>query len=90
MMRQMPALQSAGIAMVGSAAQMAESELARRALVAAARSPEPGRPGAPTRRQPIMQVNLSGLGRSECVVSIGPGHHVHRRRTGYRAIFERV
>jgi hypothetical protein len=60
------------IAMVRAAARMAESELARRALVAAtARCPETGRAGAPGRHQPVTGIGLSGLGRSECVVSIG-------------------
>jgi len=60
------------IAMVRAAARMAESELARHALVAASRYPEPR--GAETagllRWTP--GISLSGLGRSECVVSIGP------------------
>ena len=57
--------------MVRAAARMAESELARRALVAAARCPEPGRAGLAGRRQPVSEISLSGLGRSECVVSTG-------------------
>jgi hypothetical protein len=60
------------IAMVRAAARMAESELARRALAAAVRYPEPGLAASPGRRQPVTEIGLSGLGRSECVVSIGP------------------
>jgi hypothetical protein len=60
------------IAMVRAAARMAESELARRALVAAARCPEPGRSGSPGQRHPVRAISLSALGRSECIVSIGP------------------
>ena len=60
------------IAMVRAAARMAESELARRALVAAVRYPEPGRAGSAGRRQPVTEISLSALGRSESVVSIGP------------------
>jgi hypothetical protein len=60
------------IAMVRAAARMAESELARKALVAAVRYPEPGRAGSPERRQPVPALSLSALGRSECTVSIGP------------------
>ena len=57
------------IAMVRAAARMAESELARRALVAAAQDREPGLAG---RRQPVPEISVSGLGRPDCVVSIGP------------------
>ena len=48
---------------------MAESEQARRALVAAAQDREPGLAG---RRQPVPEISVSGLGRPDCVVSIGP------------------
>jgi hypothetical protein len=59
------------LAMVRAAARMAESELARRSLAAAARYPEPGQTG-PTGRHPVVpELGLSALGRSECVVSIG-------------------
>ena len=57
------------IAMVRAAARMAESELARRALVAAAQDREPG---LADRRQPVPEISVSGLGRPDCVVSIGP------------------
>jgi len=69
------------IAMVRAAARMAESELARRALVAAAaRCSESGGTGVPGRRQSVTEIGLSGLGRSECVVSIGlPGARGLRR-----------
>lgn len=60
------------IALVRAAARMAESELARRALVAAVRYPEPDRSGSPGQRHPVRAISLSALGRSECVVSIGP------------------
>ena len=64
------------LAMVRAAARMAESELARRSLAAAARYQETGLPGGLAgpcgRSQPIPEISLSGLGRSECVVSIGP------------------
>ena len=60
------------IAMVRATARMAESELARRALAAAVRGPQLDRAGAPRRRQPVTEIRLSALGRSECVVSIGP------------------
>jgi hypothetical protein len=60
------------LAMVRAAACMAESELARRSLAAAARYREPGQTGPPGRRHPTLEISLSGLGRSECVVSIGP------------------
>jgi len=56
------------IAMVRAVARMAESELARRALVAAARDREPG----PAGRHPVPVISVSGLGRPDCVVSIGP------------------
>jgi len=60
------------IAMVRATARMAESELARQALAAAVRCPQLDRAGAPRRRQPVTEIRLSALGRSECVVSIGP------------------
>lgn len=60
------------LAMVRAAARMAESELARQALAAAVRYPEPGLASSPGRHQPVAEIGLSGLGRSECVVSIGP------------------
>jgi hypothetical protein len=59
------------IAMVRATARMAEAELARDAAVAAAQYPEPSRTGAPDRRHPRPEVSINGLGRSECVVSIG-------------------
>lgn len=59
------------LAMVRAAARMAESELARRSLVAAARHAERGRTGPPG-RHPVLEISLSALGRSDCVVSIGP------------------
>jgi len=49
------------IAMVRAAARMAESELARRAHIAAARYPQPW----------LTEIEMSGLGRSECVASVG-------------------
>jgi hypothetical protein len=60
------------IALVRAAARMAESELARQALVAAARHREPGRTASSGRSQPVPEIRLSALGRSDCVVSIGP------------------
>jgi len=60
------------IAMVRAAARMAESELARQSLVAAARYPEPDRAGSPERCHPVPEISLTALGRSECIVSIGP------------------
>jgi hypothetical protein len=60
------------LAMVSAAARMAESELARRSLAAAVRYPEPGQTGPPGRHHPTPEISLSALGRSECVVSIGP------------------
>jgi hypothetical protein len=59
------------IAMVRAAARMAESELARHAAMAAAQYPEPRRTVVPGRRYQQPEISLSGLGRSECVVSIG-------------------
>jgi len=59
------------IAMVRAAARMAEAELARDAAETAARYPEPRRTGAPGREQPLPEMAINGLGRSECVVSIG-------------------
>lgn len=59
------------IAMVRAAARMAESELAARAAVDAARYPGPRRTAAPGLPYPQAEISLSGLGRSECVVSIG-------------------
>jgi len=50
---------------------MAESELARRALAAAMRYPEPGHTGPPGRHRAVPGIGLSALGRSECVMSIG-------------------
>jgi hypothetical protein len=60
------------IAMVRAAARMAESELARQALAAAARGPEPDPGGHQGRRQLVPEIRISGLGRSDCVVSAGP------------------
>ena len=60
------------LAMVRAAARMAESELARQSLAAAARYREPGQTGSEGRRQSASEISVSGLGRSECVVSIGP------------------
>ena len=57
------------IAMVRAAARMAESELARHALIAASRYPVPAG-GAGTAR-PAAAVSVAGLGRSQCVVSTG-------------------
>ena len=59
------------IAMVRAAARMAEAELARDALVAASRYPEPRWAAMANGQysQPVLDV--SGLGRSECLVSIG-------------------
>src|SRR6202453_4488967 len=59
------------IAMVRAAARMAESELARNAAVAAARYTEPRRAGTPSHQHLPPEISISGLGRSECVVSIG-------------------
>jgi hypothetical protein len=59
------------LAMVKATARLAEAELARQALVAAMRYPDPGRAGS-GRHHPIPEIRLIGLGRSECVVSIGP------------------
>jgi len=59
------------IAMVRAAARMAEAELARDAAEAAARYPEPGRTGSPGREHLLAEIAIHGLGRSECVVSIG-------------------
>jgi hypothetical protein len=53
------------LAMVRAAARMAESELARRSAAAALRHQEPD-------RHPMPGISLSGLGKSECVLSIGP------------------
>jgi hypothetical protein len=50
---------------------MAEAELARDAAEAAARYPEPGRTGSPGREHLLAEIAIHGLGRSECVVSIG-------------------
>jgi hypothetical protein len=58
------------IAMVRAAARMAESELARHALIAVSQYPESGEVAGPSRW--TAGISLSGLGRSECVVSIGP------------------
>jgi acyl-CoA reductase-like NAD-dependent aldehyde dehydrogenase len=59
------------IAMVRAAARMAEAELARDAAMAAAQHPEPRRTGAPDRQHLLPEISINGLGRSECVVSIG-------------------
>jgi hypothetical protein len=59
------------IAMVRAAARMAEAELARNAAVAAARYTEPRRTGTPNRQHLPPEISINGLGRSECVVSIG-------------------
>jgi hypothetical protein len=50
---------------------MAEAELARNAAVAAARYAEPRRTGTPHRQHLPPEISINGLGRSECVVSIG-------------------
>jgi len=55
------------IAMVRAAARMAESELARQALIAASRYPV----RAGTARPAAAAVSVAGLGRSQCVVSTG-------------------
>jgi len=55
------------IAMVRAAARMAESELARHAAIAAAPRQEP----VPARQQLQPGISLSGLGRSECLLSVG-------------------
>ena len=57
-------------AMVRAAARMAEAELARHALIAVSRRPEP-RWADGAGRFPAL-ISLSGLGRSQCVVTIGP------------------
>lgn len=57
------------IAMVRAAARMAESELARHALVTASRYPDPGLAAAPDHPPPT--IGLAALGRSECVISVG-------------------
>ncbi len=57
-------------AMVRAAARMAEAELARHALIAMSRRPEP-RWADGAGRFPAL-ISLSGLGRSQCVVTIGP------------------
>jgi hypothetical protein len=59
------------IAMVRAAARMAEAELARDAAVAAARYPEPRQAAVADRQPPQAEIILSGLGRSECVISTG-------------------
>lgn len=59
------------LAMVKATARMAESELARRSLAAAARYPEPGQACSPGRHEPVPEISLSALGRSECIVSVG-------------------
>jgi len=74
------------IAMVRAAARMAESELARHAAVAAAQHrgagypeakyreagyPEPRQETIPARQQIQPDISLSGLGRSECLLSVG-------------------
>jgi len=56
------------IALVRAAARMAESELARQAMIAAVRHREPLDVLA---REPLARIGLSALGRSECVVSTG-------------------
>jgi len=58
------------IAMVRAAARLAESELARHALVTASRYPDPGQ-GLPWDRHPRPVIGLGALGRPECVASIG-------------------
>ncbi len=58
------------IAMVRAAARMAESELARHALVTASRYPDPGLAAVPDHHRPPV-IGVSALGRHECVVSIG-------------------
>jgi hypothetical protein len=58
------------IAMVRAVARMAESELARHALLAASRGQVPA--GRADRARPAAgAISLTGLGRSECVVSTG-------------------
>jgi hypothetical protein len=59
------------MAMVRAAARMAEAELARDAAVAAARYPEPRRTPASDRAHLLPEIGINGLGRSQCVVSIG-------------------
>jgi hypothetical protein len=59
------------LAMVSAAARLAESELARRFLLAASRYPEPGQTGPPGGHHLVPEISVSGLGRSECMVSIG-------------------
>lgn len=58
------------LGMIRAAARLAESELARHALLAAAQSPAPGREARPARSLPPM-VRLSALGRADCLVSTG-------------------
>ncbi len=58
------------IAMVRAAARMAESELARHALVTASRYPDPGLAAVPD-HHPSPVIGVSALGRHECVVSTG-------------------
>jgi hypothetical protein len=60
------------LAMVRAAARMAESELARRSLAATVRYREPDKSGPSGHHHPLTEIRLSALGRSECVVSIGP------------------
>ena len=60
------------LAMVRAAARLAESELARQSLVAAMRCPDPGPTAWPGPHHPVPEIGLSGLGRSDCAVSIGP------------------
>jgi hypothetical protein len=60
------------LAMVRAVARLAESELARQSLLAATRYPDPGQTASLGRHHPTPEIRLSGLGRSECVVSIGP------------------
>jgi hypothetical protein len=62
------------IAMVRAAARMAESELGRLDAVRAAGQAQSSRPGGGrdlTGRRPTREISLYGLGRPECVVSLG-------------------
>lgn len=59
------------MAMVRTAARLAESELARHALATGSRRLVPGRAAFPADSRPLPAIGLGALGRSECVVSIG-------------------
>ena len=60
------------MAMVMTAARLAESELARHALVAASQFPEARRDGPPGPGRALPGISISALGRSESIVSAGP------------------